>query len=157
MGTLYEDDIIAWSEQQAALLRAGRWELLDRDNIAEEIEDVGNREKKELRSRMIVLLTHLLKWQFQASHRGSSWINTIRTQRVAIEDALDDYPSLHKLLDDPQWLAKTYSRAAREACAQTHLKVIPAALPWSAAQCVSHDFWPDGATAAASGATDSPG
>lgn len=46
MGTLYEDDVIAWSEQQAALLCAGRWELLDRDNIAGEIEDVGHREKK---------------------------------------------------------------------------------------------------------------
>jgi len=40
MGNLYEDDVIAWAEQQAALLRAGRWALLDIDNIAEEIEDV---------------------------------------------------------------------------------------------------------------------
>ncbi len=107
MGTLYEDDVIAWSEQQAALLRAGRWELLDRDSIAEEIEDVGSREKKELRSRMVVLLTHLLKWKFQAKRRGASWVRTIRTQRVAIEDALEDYPSLHTLLRDPLWLKKT--------------------------------------------------
>ena len=143
MGTLYEDDVIAWSEQQAALLRAGRWELLDRDNIAGEIEDVGHREKKELRSRFVVLLAHLLKWQFQPSHRGLSWVHTIRTQRAAIEDALDDCPSLQTLLDDPQWLEKTYRRATRDAEAQTQLRVFPAELPWYVGQVLSSDFWPD--------------
>jgi hypothetical protein len=143
MGTLYEDDIIAWAEQQAALLRRGQWSQLDIDNIAEEIEDVGDRQKQELRSRMIVLLTHLLKWKFQPTRRGSSWAYTIRTQRAAIEDALDDYPSLQTLLADPQWLRKTYSRAVRDAVAQTHLKVMPAETPWSIELCLAHDFWPD--------------
>jgi hypothetical protein len=49
----------------------------------------------------------------RGQRRGSNWVRTVRTQRVAIEDALDDYPSLQTLLDDPQWLAKTYRRAAR--------------------------------------------
>ncbi|OEZ63000.1 DUF29 domain-containing protein [Duganella sp. HH105] len=142
MGTLYEDDVIAWSELQAALLRAGRWELLDRDNIAGEIEDVGHREKKELRSRFVVLLAHLLKWQFHSSHRGLSWVHTIRTQRAAIEDALDDCPSLQTLLNDPQWLEKTYRRAARDAEAQTQLTVFPAELPWPVEQVLSFDFCP---------------
>jgi hypothetical protein len=143
MGTLYQDDVIAWAEQQAALLRAGRWDLLDHQNLAEEIDDVGNREKQALRSRMVVLLTHLLKWKFQAKRRGGSWIRTIRTQRAAIDDALDDYPSLRTLLDDPQWLAKTYQRAVRDAVDQTRLDTIPAALPWSVADCLAHDFWPE--------------
>lgn len=142
MGTLYEDDIIAWAERQATLLRRGQWSQLDIDNIAAEIEDVGNREKQALRSRMIVLLTHLLKCRFQATPRGSSWLHTIRAQRVAIEDALDDYPSLQTLLDDPQWLEKTYRRAARDAIDQTHLKAMPTALRWSVAECLAHDFWP---------------
>ncbi|MES2162670.1 MAG: DUF29 domain-containing protein [Pseudomonadota bacterium] len=143
MGTLYDDDIIAWSEQQAALLRAGRWELLDHENIAEEIEDVGHREKKELRSRLSVLLAHLLKWQFQTSHRCPSWVHTICTQRVAIDDALEDCPSLQTLLDDPHWLETTYRRAVRDAQAQTHLKVFPIELPWRVEQALSPDFWPD--------------
>ncbi|NVD71350.1 DUF29 domain-containing protein [Duganella sp. BJB1802] len=142
MGTLYDDDIIAWSEQQAALLRAGRWELLDHYNIAEEIEDVGHREKKELRSRLVVLLAHLLKWQFQASHRGPSWVHSISTQRVAIDDAVEDCPSLQTLLDDPQWLATAYRRAVRDAQAQTQLKVFPTELPWRMEQVLSPDFWP---------------
>ncbi|MQA39431.1 DUF29 domain-containing protein [Rugamonas aquatica] len=143
MGTLYEDDVIAWSEQQAALLRRGQWSQLDIDNIAGEIEDVGHREKKALRSRFVVLLAHLLKWQFQPSHRGPSWAHTIRTQRAAIEDALDDCPSLQTLLDDPQWLEKTYRRAARDAEAQTQLKVFPAELPWHVEEVLSSDFFPD--------------
>ncbi|ELX09757.1 hypothetical protein DUF29 [Janthinobacterium sp. HH01] len=142
MGTLYEDDVIAWSEQQAALLRRGQWSQLDIDNIAKEIEDVGHREKKELRSRFVVLLTHLLKWKFQSSRRGPSWVHTIRTQRAAIEDALDDCPSLQTLLDDPQWLERTYRRATRDAEAQTQLKVFPAELPWHVEQVLSSDFWP---------------
>jgi hypothetical protein len=48
MGNLYEDDVIAWAEQQAALLRRGAWSQLDIDNIAEEIEDVDKSEKREL-------------------------------------------------------------------------------------------------------------
>ena len=62
MGTLYEDDVIAWSEQQAALLRSGRWDLLDIDNIAEEIEDVGKSEKRELQSRHAVLVRPLRRF-----------------------------------------------------------------------------------------------
>jgi hypothetical protein len=64
MGTLYDDDVISWAAQQAALLRAGRWSELDIDNIAEEIEDVGKSEKRQLQSRQVVLLTHLLKWKY---------------------------------------------------------------------------------------------
>lgn len=143
MGTLYEDDVIAWAVQQAALLRAGQWELLDHQNLAEEIDDVGNREKQALRSRMVVLLAHLLKWKFQALRRGASWARTIRVQRMAIADALEDYPSLQTLLDDPQWLEKTYRRAARDAIAETHLKAMPSTLPWSVEACLEHDFWPE--------------
>lgn len=143
MGTLYEDDIIAWSEQQAALLRAGRWELLDHQSIAEEIEDVGNREKQALRSRMVVLLVHLLKWKFQTPRRRASWVRTIRTQRVAIADALDDYPSLQTLLDDPQWLHQVYRRGRLEAEMQMHLQNLSEEMPWNAEQLLSQNFYPE--------------
>jgi len=62
MNTAYETDIIAWSEEQTALLRAGRFSELDIARIAEEIEDVEKSERRELASRMAVLLAHLLKW-----------------------------------------------------------------------------------------------
>ena len=62
MGTPYEKDVVAWAMEQAALLRAGQLSALDIEHIAEEIEDVGKSEKRELASRMAVLLSHLLKW-----------------------------------------------------------------------------------------------
>jgi len=73
----YETDVIAWANEQAAYVRAGRFDMLDLEHIADEIEDVGKSEVRELESQMTVLLAHLLKWQFQPSHRVFSWEVTI--------------------------------------------------------------------------------
>jgi hypothetical protein len=81
---LYDRDIIAWANEQARLLRAGHLDRIDIEHIAEEIEDVGKSEQRELASRMAVLLAHLLKWQFQPQRRGRSWQRTIRDQRNGI-------------------------------------------------------------------------
>ena len=62
MDNLYDEDVIAWAEQQAHLLRTGQWSQLDIGNIAEEIDDVGKSEKRELQSRLCVLISHFLKW-----------------------------------------------------------------------------------------------
>ena len=142
MGKLYEEDVIAWAEQQAALLRSGQWALLDVDNIAEEIEDVGKSEKRALRSHLVVLLVHLLKWELQPGRRGVSWIRTIGTRRAAIEDALEDCPSLQALLDNREWLATSYRRAVRRAVAETGLKELPAGMPWTLVQLRDVDFFP---------------
>jgi len=82
MNTSYKADIIAWANEQAAFIRAGRFDLLDLEHIAEEIEDVGKSEQRELASRMAVLLAHLLKWQYQPARRGSSWDKTIKFQNT---------------------------------------------------------------------------
>lgn len=71
--SLYEQDVAAWAEQQAALIRAGQFERLDLVHIAEEIEDVGKSEQRELANRMAVLLAHLLKWQFQPERQSCPW------------------------------------------------------------------------------------
>ncbi|PMY01382.1 DUF29 domain-containing protein, partial [Pseudomonas sp. GW460-13] len=81
MGTAYEKDVVAWAGEQAALLRGGKLSAIDVRHIADEIEDVGKSEQRELASRMSVLLAHLLKWQFQPSRRSKSWQFNIRTQR----------------------------------------------------------------------------
>jgi hypothetical protein len=84
MGTSYEKDVVAWAKEQAALLRAGKLSAIDVEHIAEEIEDVGKSEQRELVNRMAVLLAHLLKWQFQPDRRGASWMRTIDAQRADI-------------------------------------------------------------------------
>jgi hypothetical protein len=81
---LYDRDIVAWAQEQARLLRASRLAELDIEHIAEEIEDVGKSEQRELISRLSILIGHLLKWRYQPERRGASWESTIRTQRNTI-------------------------------------------------------------------------
>ncbi|WP_233977917.1 DUF29 domain-containing protein, partial [Pectobacterium versatile] len=70
-----------WSNEQAELLRSGKFSEIDCENIAEEIADVGKSEQRELANRMAVLIAHLLKWKYQPERRGSSWEKTIKAQR----------------------------------------------------------------------------
>ena len=70
---LYDRDFYAWANEQASLLRKGDLSHADIEHIAEEIESMGKTEKRELISRLTVLLLHLLKWRFQPTLRGKSW------------------------------------------------------------------------------------
>lgn len=102
MSDLYDDDFVVWSERQAELLRRrAAGELINEAdidwlNVAEEIESVGRSEKRGVRSRLAVLLCHLLKWTYQPGHRSSSWSGTIRAQRRDLEAVLEDSPSLRR-------------------------------------------------------------
>lgn len=144
MDTAYETDVVAWAEEQVALLKAGRLSLIDVDNIAEEIADVGKSEKRALASRMEVLVAHLLKWVYQPARRGRSWRRTIRVQRARIARALAEMPSLRRLLDDECWLAHTYRVAFEIAAAETNLRDLPSDLPWSVEQILDPAFPADG-------------
>ena len=92
--SLHDSDFYAWSLEQAALLRAGRVGEADLAAIAEEIESMGKTEKRELISRLTVLLLHLLKRQAQPTGRGNSWRLSIANARDEIADLLGDNPSL---------------------------------------------------------------
>jgi hypothetical protein len=82
--SLYDQDFLAWTEQQAALVRAGRLDQLDRDNLAEELDTMGRSEWGELENRVEVLLMHMLKWDHQPARRSRGWKATMREQRNAI-------------------------------------------------------------------------
>ncbi|MBF0175642.1 MAG: DUF29 domain-containing protein [Magnetococcales bacterium] len=114
---LYEHDFYAWANEQAALLRAGKLALVDIDNIAGEIESMGREEKRELVHRLAILLLHLLKWQFQPTHRGQSWRLSIANTRDDITDHLADNPSLKSHLANA--VGSAYRRACRVAAAET--------------------------------------
>jgi len=131
---LYDRDFYAWSRQQADLLRAGKLAEADIEHIAEEIDSMGRTEKRELISRLSVLLLHLLKWRYQPEKQSPNWEASIRVQRNRIADHLDDNPSLKPLL--PQALAAAYRDAALEAVAETGLAgaTFPEACPWTVEQ-----------------------
>ena len=130
----YDKDIVAWANEQARLLRDGRFELLDLDHLAEEIEDVGKSEQRELSNRMAVLLAHLLKWEYQPGHRGVSWEITIRNQRKGIARRLDKTPSLQKDICDPDWWDAAWDDATAQAAQETGLSSFPEHCPWPAEQ-----------------------
>jgi len=145
MGTTYDADIVAWANEQASLLRAGRLSDLDRVHIAEEIEDVGKSEQRELASRMAVLLAHLLKWEYQPEWRGSSWKDTIHTQRQRIERRICKKPSLQASLSDADWQADAWDDAVDAAVKETGIarKVFPKSCPWTKELIMSPNFYPD--------------
>lgn len=92
---LYERDFHLWTQQTAELLETGRLNEIDLEHLVEEVAEMGKRERRELESRLRVLLMHLIKWQTQPSRRGASWRNTIRLQRLEIRALLKDSPSLY--------------------------------------------------------------
>src|SRR5271170_651858 len=91
---LYDRDFFAWSREQADLLRAGKLTEADILHIAEEIESMGRTEKRELVSRLTVILLHCLKWQYQPPHRGPSRRLSIANARDDLADHLADNPNL---------------------------------------------------------------
>jgi hypothetical protein len=142
MSETYDRDFYAWANEPAALLRAGRLSDADIAHIAEEIESMGKTEKRELVSRLAVLLLHLLKWQFQPGHRGARLEATIKVQRNRLSDHLADNPSLGAAL--PAAIARAYQNAAIQAEAETGLSgtAFPRACAWTFEQMMDPDFWP---------------
>ena len=138
----YETDIIAWANEQARLLRAGRFDQLDLAHLAEEIEDVGKSEQRELASRMAVLLAHLLKWAYQPERRSTSWRVTIRAQRHAIQLRLKRTPSLKSMLRDSDWWEEIWADAISAATAETGLDCLPESCPWTPAEIFNLNWLP---------------
>jgi hypothetical protein len=113
----YETDFVAWTKEQAALLRKKQPEAIDWDHLAEEIESVGNRDKREMEGRARLLIAHLLKWRYQPQLQCRSWRATIDVQREELLAILEDSPSLKLRLIDR--LPHLYARAKLEAETET--------------------------------------
>ena len=142
-GQLYEIDFVAWTEQTVQLIRAGQFEQVDWDGVIEEIESLGRSDRRELKSRLEILLQHLLKWQYQFNLRNGSWRNTINEQRNRITDLLQDSPSLKSYPEEV--LAQCYDRGLKAASNETALPVdtFPVKCPYPIAQVLDAEFLPD--------------
>ena len=140
----YEEDFVLWLEHQAELLRQGRVAELDLENLAEEVESIGRSDKREVQNRLIVLLAHLLKYQFQTKRRSRSWSLTISEQRRRLELVLKDSPSLLKTYA-PQVFEESYSYARRKASDETRLSLgtFPETSPYTLEQTLDEDFFPE--------------
>jgi Domain of unknown function DUF29 len=137
----YEQDVSAWANEQAALIRARRFDALDIEHLAEEIEDVSRSDKRELANRMAVLLQHLLKWKYQSDRRSPSWRATIVSQRDELFDLLEQSPSLR--VDMIEGLTKSYCRAVKRAVIETGMTAFPKECPFTLSQIADESFWPE--------------
>ena len=143
VSNLYESDFFAWANEQAGLLRSGRLGVADIEHIAEEIESMGRTEKRELVSRLAVLLLHLLKWQYQPARRGSSWRRTILEQRIRLASHLADNLSLRTR--SAESVAEAYRLAVIGAVDETghEEQTFPTICPWVFERIMDAEFWPD--------------
>lgn len=143
MNTSYDQDYYLWFVDQARLLRKGMWQQVDVEHLAEELEDMGKREKRDLRSRTVVLLAHLLKYAHQPERRSPSWKGTIREQRKQLEDLLRDSPSLKPRLIEE--LEDSYISAKLLAAGETGLPEaeFPSTCPFTLKQLLDEHFWPE--------------
>jgi len=140
---LYETDFHAWTEHQAELLRQEAFAELDLNNLIEEITSLGKSQQTEVKSRLRVLIMHLLKWQMQPMRRSPSWRYTINVQRLDLQDLLDENPSLRTRL--AEFVDYAYPRAIRDAVKQTGLTAttFPVVSSYCAEQILDENFWPE--------------
>jgi hypothetical protein len=132
--SLYDTDYVAWLTEQVAHLRAGRLQGLDVENVAEELEGLMKKERRQLENRLEVLILHLLKWDHQPDQRSNRWRASVAEQRARIRRLLRDSPSLKPSLDEAA--REVYPEAVEQAAIETSLteNAFPATLPYTVEQ-----------------------
>jgi hypothetical protein len=138
----HDQDFYGWTQDTVELLKQRRLAEVDVDALIEEVEDMGANVWNQLDSRMSVLLAHLLKWQYQPTHRGKSWQLTIRDQRYRIGRLLQKNPSLKPKLEETK--EAMYPSAVLSAAKETDLEAdqFPNECPWTVTQVLDDEFYP---------------
>lgn len=141
--TSIDDDFALWAAEQAALMGGGRFDRVDIENVVGELEYLGNSQKNEITNRLRVLLSHLLKWQFQPSGRSNSWLATLLEQRTEIAEVIRRSPSL-KHYPESALDERAYQIAALRASGETGLPMstFPQTCPYTVEQILDPDFLP---------------
>ncbi len=137
---LYDTDYVRWVETTLQQLRDRRYDCVDWDNLLDEIEDMSRRERQSLKTNLVVILLHLLKWQFQPERRSGSWAGSIAEHRRRVLDSLEESPSLKPYLETV--LARCYYNARKQAHLETGLPlaVFPSACPYTVENILDENF-----------------
>lgn len=135
---LYDADETAWLEAMATLAREGRALDLDLPHLAEYLEDTARRDRREVLSRLVVLIAHRLKWDHQPEHRSASWRATIEVQRQELAELLDSGTLRNHA--ESVW-EKAYANAIRQVVAETGLAPdhFPARCPYPVEELLSDE------------------
>jgi Domain of unknown function DUF29 len=140
---LYERDFCLWVDEQVRLLREGRLQQLDVINLIDEIESLGIHEKKAVQSNLVVVLKHLLKYQFQPRRRSRSWLSSIAEHRRRLRTDFGTSPSLRP--HARAQFEECYQDARRQALIETGLAAdaLPSTSPYTLEQALDPEFLPD--------------
>ena len=145
--TMYEEDETAWLEAAADLIRQGRFDEIDCETLAEYLTDMAKRDRREVFSRLVVLLSHLLKWHYQPDRRSGSWRGTILEQQRELRQLLESGTLRNHAL---AVFADAYADARKQAAAETELAraTFPEECGWDLESTLAD--WDEGAEPSAS-------
>lgn len=138
----YEEDVYGWAIANASLLKKGKFDEADMNHIIEEMEALGRSNRRELVSRLGVLMAHLMKWQYQSDKRNKSWKGTIVRQRIDINDVLEENPSLKSQIQEIILKSYKYALAILEEETPLDLKSFPSECPYTFIQMLNDEFFP---------------
>jgi len=132
--TLYDTDFVEWIEHTATLLRQGRFDELDLENVAEEIECLGRNERVAVKVQLRRMLRELVKQRIQPERGGASWRVSIHDARAEIRSRFKHSPSLRRYAEEN--LQEIYASAVKDALFETGLteragEAIPAECPYT--------------------------
>jgi len=147
MGTnaeLYNQDFYAWTQETAALIAAGKWHEIDQALLADEVAGLGRDDKREIGRRVQHIFKELLVWWAMPGERRGNWASAIIAARARLEDIVADSPSLKGQLGEV--VAKEYRWARSKAQDQVTGCVFTEGCPFTAAQVLDLDFFPESAT-----------
>jgi hypothetical protein len=142
----YDEDVYAWAFEQARFLREGRFDLLDIEHLADEIEDIAKAELRELTKQMSVLLANLLKWHYLPAERADSRSAMIEARRLDVADILDDSPSLRDRIDETRTFQLIWVDALAQPTTENGRDSFPSECPWSINDVLSEGWLPSDAS-----------
>ena len=140
---LYEQDFHSWIQQHILFLKENKFAEMDIHHLVEELESMAKTDKRELVNRLIILIAHLLKWQYQPTMQSKSWKASIIEQRAQIEYLLEDVPSLAPYMKDA--INKAHPRAVKVAINETGLpsSVFPKTCPYTIEELLDDNYYPE--------------
>ncbi len=138
--SLYDTDYVQWVETTIQKLQRQDYADVDWENLLDEIAEMSRSEKRRLKSNLIIVLLHLLKWQYQPDRRSRSWASSIAEHRRRVHEALEASPSLKPYIENI--LSSAYTSAVKLASIETGIaqSAFPNECPYTIAQSLHDDF-----------------
>ena len=141
--SLYDRDYALWLETTIEQLRQQNFDQVDWENVLDEFESMSKRDRRSIKSNLVILLLHLLKWEFQPGIRSGSWKGSIREHRRRIQQILQDSPSLRPYILEV--LSEAYTDAVAQAIDETGLEIamFPIDCSYDIVNILNPSFLPD--------------